>query len=102
MALVPELARRIRAHSLRMVHRANASHIGGSFSIADILAVLYGAILRVDPTNPNWEERDRLIVSKGHAAAALYAALAERGFFPIDWLDKYCADGSHLAAHVTH
>jgi transketolase len=100
--MVPELARRIRAHSLRMVHRAKAAHIGGSFSIADILAVLYGTILRVDPANPDWEERDRLIVSKGHAAAALYATLAECGFFPIDWLDKYCADGSHLAAHVTH
>ena len=100
--MVPELARRIRAHSLRMVHRANASHIGGRFSMIDILAVLYGMILRVDPANPDWEERDRLIVSKGHAAAALYATLAEGGFFPIQWLDQYCANGSSLAGHVTH
>jgi transketolase len=100
--MVPELARRIRAHSLRMVHKVNASHIGGCFSVTDILAVLYGTILRVDPANPDWEERDRVVLSKGHAAAALYATLAERGFFPVEWLESYCANGSQLAGHVTH
>jgi transketolase len=97
-----DLARRIRAHAVRMVHKAKASHIGTCFSMADLLAVLYGAILRVDPARPDWEDRDRLVVSKGHGAAAIYAVLAERGFFPVDWLDTYCADGTRLAGHVTH
>lgn len=84
-----------------MVHRANASHIGGCLSIADILGVLYGGVLRVDPAKPDWPERDRFVQSKGHAAAALYATLAERGFFPAEWLDDYCQDGSRLYGHVT-
>jgi transketolase len=96
-----ELARRIRAQALRMVHRANASHIGGCLSIAELLAVLYGQVLRIDPTRPDWTDRDRFILSKGHGAAALYAVLAERGFFPASWLEEYCADGSGLCGHVT-
>ena len=95
------LATRIRAHALKMTHRARSSHIGGSLSIADLLAVLYGRVLRVEPSRPDWPDRDRLIVSKWHAAAAVYAALAERGFFPTDWLDTYYLDGSHLAGHIT-
>ena len=78
-----DLARRIRAHTLRMVHKAKASHVGTCLSMTDLLAVLYGEILCVDPERPNWEDRDRFILSKGHGAAALYATLAERGFFPI-------------------
>jgi transketolase len=85
-----------------MVHIANASHIGTSLSMADILSVLYTQVLRVDPARPDWPERDRLIVSKGHGAAILYAALAERGFFPVEWLEKYCGDGSGLMGHVSH
>jgi len=100
-ATPPELARRIRAHALRMVHRANASHIGGCLSAADLLAVLYASVLRVDPARPDWPERDRFCLSKGHAAAALYAVLAERGFFPLAWLERFCADGSPLAGHAT-
>jgi transketolase len=96
------LAARIRAHALRMVHRARASHIGSCFSMSDLLAVLYGAVLRVRPTEPDWPGRDRLLVSKGHAAAAEYAALAEAGFFPTSWLDSYCSDGTRLAGHVSH
>ncbi len=95
------LATRIRAHALRMTHRAKSSHIGGSLSIADLLAVLYGRVLRVDPLRPQWPERDRFILSKGHAAAAAYAALAERGFFPMEWLDTFYLDGSHLPGHIT-
>jgi transketolase len=96
------LAIRIRAHVLRMVHRAKASHVGTCFSMTDLLAVLYGSVLRIDPTQPEWPERDRFILSKGHGAAAIYATLAERGFFPIDWLDTYGSDGTRLAGHITH
>lgn len=97
-----EYARRIRAHTLRMVHRARASHVGSCFSMTDLLAVLYGSVLRVDPAQPDWPERDRFILSKGHGAAALYATLAERGFFPTEWLDTYCQDGTRLAGHICH
>lgn len=96
------LATRIRVHALEMTHRAKSSHIGGCLSIADLLSVLYGAVLRIDPSRPDWPERDRFILSKGHAAAAIYATLAERGFFPMEWLDRYYLDGSHLAGHITH
>jgi transketolase len=84
-----------------MTHRANASHIGSCLSAADVLAVLYGDVLRVDPQKPDWPGRDRFLLSKGHAAAALYATLAERGFFPISWLETFYQDGSRLAGHAT-
>lgn len=96
-----DIARRIRAYTLRMVHKANASHIGTCLSIADLLGVLYGKVLRINPAQPDWLDRDRFILSKGHGAAILYAVLAERGFFPVDWLDTYCEDGSKLAGHIT-
>jgi transketolase len=96
-----KLASRIRRSALYMVHKANASHIGTSLSIADILAVLYESILHVDPKRPTWPDRDRFILSKGHGCAALYAVLAERGFFAKEWLETYCQDGSHLAGHIT-
>ncbi len=96
-----ELARRLRADALRMVHRAKASHIGSSLSMCDLLAVLYGCVLHVDPDRPDWPERDRFILSKGHGAAAGYAVLAEAGFFPVEWLETYCQDGSKLAGHLT-
>jgi transketolase len=97
-----EFARRIRAHALRMVHAAKASHIGGCLSMADILAVLYTRILRVDPADWRQPSRDRFVLSKGHATAILYAALAERGFFPVDDLKTYCCDGSIFTGHVSH
>lgn len=84
-----------------MVHRGGASHIGSCLSIADLLAVLYGGVLRVDPARPDWPERDRFLLSKGHGAAILYAVLAESGFFPRDWLDEFCCDGGRLFGHVT-
>ena len=95
-------ARRIREHALRMVHRANASHIGTGLSMADILAVLYDGVARVDPANPRAPDRDRVILSKGHGAAAFYAALAEAGFFEVSRLETFCQDGSALAGHVSH
>lgn len=96
------LARRIRLHTLRMVNQARSSHLGSSFSMAELLAVLYSSILRVDPQRPDWPERDRFILSKGHACAALYAVLAERGFFPASWLQEFYRDGGRLAGHATH
>ena len=97
-----ELARRIRVHAVRMVHHADASHIGTCLSIADLLAVLYHSVLRVDPQQPKWPDRDRFVLSKGHAAAAIYSVLAERGFFPTTLLDHYCDDGTCLAGHASH
>jgi len=95
------LARIIRAHAIRMVNKTKASHIGSCLSIADILAVLYGKTLRINPGIPDWSERDRFILSKGHATAILYAVLAERGFFPLENLSAYCQKGSKLAGHAT-
>jgi transketolase len=83
-----------------MTAHANASHIGSGFSMADILAVLYGHVLKIDPQNPDWPERDRFVLSKGHGAATLYATLAESGFFPVDWLQGYSDDHQPLAGHV--
>ena len=96
-----DLATRIRRHCLKMTNRAKSSHIGGCLSAADLLAVLYGRVLRVDPSRTDWPERDRFVLSKGHAAAAIYATLAERSFFPMEWLDRYYLDGSYLAGHIT-
>lgn len=84
-----------------MTHRARASHVGSCFSVADILAVLYGTVLRIDAAHPAWSERDRLVVSKGHSAAIVYAVLAECGFFPVAELDSFSEDGGRLAGHVT-
>jgi len=97
-----ELAGAIRRHSLEMVHAANASHIGGVLSMADVLGVLYGKILRVRPNEPLWADRDRLILSKGHCCAGVYAALAQRGFIPMDELKTYGQNGSRLMTHISH
>lgn len=97
-----EFANRIRQQVVRMTHRAKSSHVGSSLSMAEILATLYGGVLRVRPEDPSWPERDRFVLSKGHGCAGLYAALAERGFFPGHWLDDFCTDGGRLAGHATH
>ena len=94
------IAQRLRGRTLQMVHRARASHIGGCLSIADLMACLYWKILRIDPNNPEWPDRDRFILSKGHAAAMLYSTLADRGFFPIADLETYCQKGSLLTGHA--
>jgi len=96
------LAKRLRSHSLRMISGAKTSHIGSCLSAADILAVLYGRILNVDPRRPDWPDRDRLIMSKGHAAAVTYAAVAEAGFMPTERLAEYARNGGQLYGHVTH
>lgn len=97
-----KLANQIRKHALRMTSLGKSSHIGSVFSMADILALLYGEILNVDPHNPQWKDRDRFILSKGHAGAGVYAALAEKGFFPIEKLNTHYLDGSDLSGHVSH
>lgn len=97
-----ELARLVRISSLKMCHTARASHVGSCLSAADLLAVLYRNFLRVDPTRPRWIDRDRFIMSKGHAAAAHYAVLAHSGFIAKDALDTYCAPGSLLGGHSSH
>jgi transketolase len=96
------LAKEIRKHSLQMVYQSSSSHIGGALSIADILAVLYTDVLSYKSSDPQWEERDRFILSKGHTCVALYSALALCGFFPIEELDEYGKDGSRLLSHTSH
>jgi len=92
-------AQAIRRHVVAMVARVGSGHLGGPLSVADILSVLYFHELRVDPARPRWEDRDRLILSKGHAASALYAALAERGYLPVAELATYDEIDSRLQAH---
>jgi transketolase len=97
-----QLARRIRVDALTMVHRARASHVGSVLSIADLLAVLYGSVLHVDPARPDWAGRDRFLLSKGHACVGVYAALAARDFIPAEVLRTYAEDESPLMSHISH
>jgi len=93
------MAQQIRIDVLKMVYEGQTGHIGGAFSAAEILAALYFHHLRVDPARPNWPERDRLLFSKGHACAALYSALAHRGFFPVEELMTFRRLDSRLQGH---
>ena len=97
-----EMAWKIRRHVVEMTHRAHASHIGGALSCADILAVLYTEAAVFDTKHPSDENRDRIILSKGHSGAALYAALAESGFFPVEELSRYGQNGSRYSCHISH
>ena len=97
-----EFSQAIRRHALQMVHAANASHIGGVLSMADLLAVLYTDVMNVRPDEPRWPDRDRFILSKGHCCAGVYAALALRGFIPVEELKTYGRDGSRLMTHISH
>jgi len=100
LAGLKDKAKRTRQQILEMVVSANKGHIGGSLSCVEILVALYfGSILHYDPQIPNWEERDRFILSKGHGCAALYAVLARAGFFPISELATFCQEGSVLEGH---
>ncbi len=102
LEMYQELATKIRAHCLRMTHRGMSGHLGSMLSMADMLAVLYTSILKVDPENPEWDERDRFVLSKGHGGAAVYAVLAEKGFFPMEWLNTYYLDDGKLSGHISH
>jgi transketolase len=97
-----ETARAVREHVLRMTNSGRSSHVGSALSCADLLAVLYTGILDVDPAHPDRPGRDRFIMSKGHAGAALYAVLAERGFFDTRLLTQHYRNGSFLSGHVSH
>ena len=96
------LAWLIRRNGLEMTHLSRGSHIGSVLSVAEIIAVLYTSVLNVDPKEPKKPNRDRLILSKGHAGSAVYAALAETGFFPVEQLKTHYANGSILSGHVSH
>lgn len=96
-----KLSNHIRKKILKMVFNSQTSHIGSSLSIVDILTVLYFKILSADPKNPWSENRDRFILSKGHACASLYATLALKGFFSEEILDTYCLDNGILPGHST-
>lgn len=91
------VGRHLRFKLVQMSHAAGTPHLGSALSCVDILAAAYWNILRIDPKNPSDPLRDRFILSKGHAATALYAALAARGFFPSEWLDTFAQHGSPLA-----
>src|SRR3989441_12014338 len=83
-----------------MIHRAKSSHLGSAYSMVDLLAVLYGRILRIDPKRPEAAERDRFVLSKGQACAALYAVLAEGGFFPEEGLEGFYRAWARLSGHA--
>lgn len=93
------MAARLRGRVIEMSHKAKAAHLASSLSCCDILAAAYWSVLKIDPNNPTDPDRDRFILSKGHAAAALYATLAFKGYFPIEELETYCEDGGRLAEH---
>lgn len=93
--------RDVRRSILKMAHAGKSSHIGSSLSAVEILGTLYGRVMNIDARNPDDPKRDRFIMSKGHAAAVLYATLAHKGYFPMEWLDDYLHNGSQLAGHVT-
>jgi len=89
----------VRQRALQMVYAKKIGHIGGDFSAADILAALYFGALRYDADRPHWENRDRFVMSKGHATGVLYATLSAAGYFPEDWLDTYMDSRSLLNGH---
>jgi transketolase len=93
------VARRVRAEVLEAVVRAGGGHVGGPLSVADILVALYFSVMNVRPDDPTWVDRDRLVLSKGHASAALYATLALRGYFPLTELATFDVIGSRLQGH---
>lgn len=97
-----QLAWLIRRHGIEMTHLSGGSHIGAVLSVADIVAVLYADVLRFDVGDPDWDGRDRFVLSKGHAGASIYAALAENGFFPVEELKTHYQNGSRLSGHVSH
>lgn len=99
---IKEKAKELRKLIIKMTFSAKSGHPGGSLSAADIIAYLYFNEMKIDPKNPRWEDRDRFVLSKGHASPALYSALALKGFFPVDDLFTFRKIGSFLQGHVTN
>ncbi|MFC7896915.1 transketolase [Streptomyces sp. NPDC057381] len=99
VGVLAEQAHRVRERVLEMGASETGAHLGGSLSAADLLTVLYGSVLRIRPDHPEWADRDRFVLSKGHASAALYAVLAEYGFIPPEECAAYAKPGSRLAGH---
>lgn len=97
-----EIARKVRLDVLHMTSEANSSHIGSNYSMIEILVYLYSIYLNVDISRPNWNDRDRFILSKGHACASLYSVLAKKGFFDEKMLSEFCKNGGNLPGHATH
>lgn len=92
-------AAKIRLETVKQIGTRGFGHIGGALSVVDALAVLYGSVMRVDPKKPDWAERDKLVMSKGHAGPALYSTLALKGYFPMDWLETLNQPGTRLPSH---
>ena len=99
IAKLQELAKKVRLGAVTAVHSASSGHPGGSLSIADVITYLYFEKMNVDPKNPKWDDRDRFVISKGHTSPALYAVLAERGFFPVEDLKTFRQIDSYLQGH---
>lgn len=89
----------IRVEALKVFKARGFGHVGGAMSVVELLAALYGGVMRIDPKKPDWRERDRLVMSKGHAGPAVYAALALKGYFPMDWLSTLNQNGTNLPSH---
>lgn len=96
---IQRMANKLRMHVIEMTSSANSGHPGGSLSAADIIASLYFSVMRHDPKSPNWDDRDRFVLSKGHVSPVLYAALAESGYFPVEELLTFRKIGSRLQGH---
>lgn len=93
------MAKNIRVESLKALGELGFGHVGGIMSASDVLGVLYGGVMNIDPQNPDWPDRDYFVMSKGHAGPALYAALALRGFFPVETLKTINTNGTRLPSH---
>lgn len=92
-------ADRIRYHAIKSMYSSGGGHVGGVLSLCELMAVLYGNVMEYHPENPKWEERDKVVLSKGHCGPALYSALALSGFFPVEELLTLNQDGGHLPSH---
>jgi transketolase len=92
-------AEKIRLETLNCVGSRGFGHLGGALSVVETLAVLYSGVLNINPKKPDWEDRDKVVMSKGHAGPAVYATLALKGYFPMDWLTTLNQPGTHLPSH---
>ncbi|MDR3333340.1 MAG: transketolase [Treponema sp.] len=98
-ARLKKFAAQIRMETIKCVGARGFGHLGGALSVVETLAVLYGGVMKIDPKTPDWPERDKLVMSKGHAGPALYAVLALKGYFPLDWLKTLNQPGTRLPSH---